>query len=392
MTRYIFILSIALSLCSCSAINVSDEKHQDDFYADIASETKSKTILGDENDGRYPVLWENGDRITIYGNDGNGSIYVTDNDLTSNARFRYDASLEENPRLEISQNYYACYPSSMWMSRGRILFPSVQHFRSHNIGKGAMPMISVSEGRKLSFSGICGILSLSVPGITSRKISSVRICSNRDIGGITGIDISLSGNVVWESLKRDDFTAGRPLVLDCSDRGGVNSEDFLLVIPALTFERMTFQLCTSTDSVLTYFLPGSVTFQRNKISRYTLPTDVFSDAVPIINEGEPFYPLTSLEYTLDSQVISSDTTMVTSIRTERFTDGTEYLQLISYDISVSSDDGSSFNPDIHSVFNVFKTEPTENGFLIIHGIPSSDCIVLIRQRISGKELRLSFSG
>lgn len=378
-------------LCSCSHPEVQEEKQQEDFYADVERPLESRALLGDEEDSeRYPVLWEAGDRIRIFDKDGDGSVYITDDDHVTSARFHYDRNIETNNGLIPSKAYYACYPSSSWTAKGRLSLPSRQQFRSHNIGKGAMPMLSIREGRQLSFSGICGILRLSVTGTIDMKVNSVRICSNRDIGGITGSDATLSGDISWESIKREDMTAGRPLELDCSGNGVAIPEEFHIVMPALPFERMAFQLCSTDGRVLTYFLPGVATFRRNTVTCYTIPAEAFSDAFPVLNDGDPFVPLTSLEYILEARKSSdSDTTMITSTRVEKFTDGTEYSHLIECDISFSSDRGASFFSDVPESVSL---KQTDSGYIIIYKDSTDACIMELRQRVSGKSLRISLHG
>ncbi len=390
MARHFFIYISILLLCSCSSVDIHTEA--EDFYADVKTSLGSRAFLGDENDrGMYPVLWEAGDRIKIFDKDGDGSVYITDDDQVTSARFHYDRTLGKSNQLKTSTAYYAGYPSSLWTGIGQLTFPSGQRFRSHNIGSGAMPMLSIREGRQLSFSGICGILRLSVTGKKDLKVSRVRICSNRDIGGITGSDPTLSGNIEWKSEKRESMTAGRPLELDCSGNEPEIPEDFHIVIPALTFDRMAFQIYCTDGSVLTYFLPGRVSIRRNTLTCYTIPSEAFSDVIPILNEGDSLVPLTSLEYILEAQDFDadSDTTVITSIRRESFTDGTEYTHPVECDIVFSTDGGASFFTDAPEVL---RLKQTDDGYLIIHDILSTDCIVEFKQRVSGKSLRITLSG
>ena len=60
-----------------------------DFIVHLKGEVASRVHLGEGN-GSYPVLWESGDRIIVFGGTEQqpGSIYVTDDGECRTARFR----------------------------------------------------------------------------------------------------------------------------------------------------------------------------------------------------------------------------------------------------------------------------------------------------------------
>lgn len=116
----------------------------------------TKTVLGDAEDGVRPVLWSNGDKISVNGNESE-ALKIDDNataaDFTVNA--------------ELTAPYSIIYPASMVKefkkgeSYAVITLPSQQKAASgDNIISGSLPMAGYSTTLSAKMGQLCGILGI----------------------------------------------------------------------------------------------------------------------------------------------------------------------------------------------------------------------------------------
>ena len=116
----------------------------------------TKTVLGDAEDGVRPVLWSNGDKISVNGNESE-ALKIDDNataaDFTVNA--------------ELTAPYSIIYPASMVKefkkgeSYAVITLPSQQKDASKdNIISGSLPMAGYSTTLSAKMGQLCGILGI----------------------------------------------------------------------------------------------------------------------------------------------------------------------------------------------------------------------------------------
>ena len=188
----------------------------------------TKTVLGDAEDGVRPVLWSNGDKISVNGNESE-ALKIDDNataaDFTVNA--------------ELTAPYSIIYPASMVKefkkgeSYAVITLPSQQKAVTDddNIASGSLPMAGYSTTLSTKMGQLCGIL-------------GVRLKAGSDTGLIRYIEVTAIGG---EAVS-GDFSVDFQNCTLSSEAQGVN------VI------RMEVQEALSTESASAFnvILPAGV--------------------------------------------------------------------------------------------------------------------------------------
>ena len=188
----------------------------------------TKTVLGDAEDGVRPVLWSNGDKISVNGNESE-ALKIDDNataaDFTVNA--------------ELTAPYSIIYPASMVKefkkgeSYAVITLPSQQKAVTvtddDNIVSGSLPMAGYSTTLSAKMGQLCGIL-------------GIRLKAGSGTGLIRYIEVTATGG---EPVS-GDFSVDFQNCTLSSEAQGVN------VI------RMEVQKALSTESAFNVILPAGV--------------------------------------------------------------------------------------------------------------------------------------
>ena len=142
---------------------------------------ESRTQLGIEADGVYPLYWSNGDKISVNGVESN-EITVGEN--TTVAEFTIPATL--------SAPYSIAYPAAQ---EGQVFFAAEQtHVSNTTFGSGVSTMYGYSEnGGGVSMKHLTGVLKIGVKGSAVLKKAAIST-ANGPIAGAFDIDFA-SGEV-----------------------------------------------------------------------------------------------------------------------------------------------------------------------------------------------------
>lgn len=206
--------------------NIQDNDGRTVLTVELPGETK--TVLGDAEDGVRPVLWSNGDKISVNGNESE-ALKIDDNataaDFTVNA--------------ELTAPYSIIYPASMVKefkkgeSYAVITLPSQQKAVTDddNIVSGSLPMAGYSTTLSAKMGQLCGIL-------------GIRLKAGSGTGLIRYIEVTATGGEPVSGDFSVDFQ-------NCT----LSSE-----APGVNVIRMEVQKALSEESVSTFnvILPAGV--------------------------------------------------------------------------------------------------------------------------------------
>ena len=142
---------------------------------------ESRTQLGAEADGIYPLYWSNGDKISVNGVESNE---ITVEEKASVASFTIPATL--------STPYCIAYPAAQ---EGQVVFATEQtHVGNTTFGSGVSTMYGYSEnGGGVSMKHLTGVLKIGVKGSAVLKKAAIST-ANGPIAGAFDIDFA-SGEV-----------------------------------------------------------------------------------------------------------------------------------------------------------------------------------------------------
>lgn len=199
MKKYIIIFAAAFTFAACAQkeLDTIQDAEKVRFTAIMeGANISTKTYLGAEEGGLYPVYWSEGDKIKMFVSQheiSDGQGYQLD--LESGAGTVESVFSGSVPVLpDGSLYYYAVYPYSLAASIGgvnawdsgtspaeetwdpgdgnvwelsnyvQIPLPSVQQYSPHSFGKDYNPAIAVSRDQTLRFKNTCGILRINLTG------------------------------------------------------------------------------------------------------------------------------------------------------------------------------------------------------------------------------------
>ena len=142
---------------------------------------ESRTQLGTEADGVYPLYWSNGDKISVNGVESNE---ISVGEKASVASFTIPATL--------SAPYCIAYPVA---AEGQVMFAAAQtHVSDTTFGSGVSTMYGYSEnGGGVSMKHLTGVLKIGVKGSAVLKKAAIST-ANGPIAGAFDIDFA-SGEV-----------------------------------------------------------------------------------------------------------------------------------------------------------------------------------------------------
>lgn len=145
--------TILAAFCLMGAIACSNElEYQNDSRTVLTLELPgtTKTVLGDAQDGVRPVLWCEGDKISVNGVvsdplDVEGDVLKADFVLSG----------------QVSAPYEIIYPAGMVKDAATVTLPAGQKYaEGDNIVSGSMPMAGYSTTESVMMKQVCGILGI----------------------------------------------------------------------------------------------------------------------------------------------------------------------------------------------------------------------------------------
>lgn len=167
-----------------------------------------RTHIGESEDGTsYPLLWSEGDKISVNG--------VVSNALTadeaggSNAVFTFDAEMLEAP-------YCVAYPAA---EAGRVLFAANQNYvGDSSFERGVVTMCGYGENEKsIRLRHLTGILKIGVVGSATIKSAQISTIDRAPIAGAFNVD--------FESGRVEPSEAAEEIIVYSFGDGVVLNED-----------------------------------------------------------------------------------------------------------------------------------------------------------------------
>ena len=198
-------------------------------------ETFTKTSIGDKTaDGHYPVLWSEGDRISVNG--------VVSEALTADEAGKNKANFTVKGEMPAAP-YTAIYPSSARVSENSVKFVSAQTPAEAGFDPNAAIMAVQSSGEQLDFHHLAAYLRITVayPENCARRATKAVFCGNGSeaVAGEFGISFNESGAPV----PGDVNGAGeKSITVTASEGAGATAgtaglTNFCIALPAQTFEK-----------------------------------------------------------------------------------------------------------------------------------------------------------
>jgi len=204
-------------------------------FAASTVETLTKTSLGDKTaDGHYPVLWSEGDRISVNG--------VVSEALTADEAGQNKANFTVKGEMPAAP-YTAIYPSSARVSEYSVKFVSAQTPSEAGFDPNAAIMAVQSSGEQLDFHHLAAYLRITVayPENCKRCATKAVFCGNDSeaVAGEFGISFDesgapVSGDVNGAGEKSITVTASEGAGATAGTAGLTN---FCIAMPAQTFAK-----------------------------------------------------------------------------------------------------------------------------------------------------------
>mgnify|MGYP004662999515 CR=1 FL=1 len=191
-----------------------------------AFENETKTALGDKADGKYPVLWAEGDCISVNG--------VVSEALTAEEAGGKKANFTVKGAVEAP--YTAIYPSSARVSENSVKFVSAQTPAEAGFDPAAAIMVASGESTTLEFRQLCAYLRIVVnyPTNCTRRASKAVFKGNasEDVAGDFGFSAGEDGGV---TLGEVSGAGAKTLTLTPADAEG-GLVNFCMALPPQTFK------------------------------------------------------------------------------------------------------------------------------------------------------------
>ncbi len=202
------------------------------FTASVVS-AETKTALGEKADGKYPVLWSEGDRISVNG--------VVSEALTAEEAGQNKADFTVNGEMPAAP-YTAIYPSSARVSENSVKFVSAQTPAEAGFDPNAAIMAVQSSGEQLDFHHLAAYLRITVayPANCTRRATKAVLCGNgsEDVAGEFGISFDEGGAPVLGTVNG---TGEKSITVTASEDAGATGTagltNFCIAIPAQTFAK-----------------------------------------------------------------------------------------------------------------------------------------------------------
>lgn len=196
--------------------------------------TGTKTTLGDKTDGKYPVLWGEGDCISVNG--------IASEALTADAAGQNKANFTVMGEIPAAP-YTAIYPSSARVSENSVEFVSAQAPAEAGFDPSAAIMAVQSSDEQLNFHHLAAYMRITVtyPANYNRRATKAVFCGNgsEDVAGEFGISFNESGEPVLGAVVG---TGEKSIIVTASEgveaaAGASGLTNFIIAMPAQTFAK-----------------------------------------------------------------------------------------------------------------------------------------------------------
>ncbi|MBR0314228.1 MAG: hypothetical protein IJK39_03780 [Bacteroidales bacterium] len=253
MKRFFLLLAASLILFACSKedsspegkLKTSENTEYQKFYASFETtpEAPGTKVYAD---GQLRLLWNAGDRISIFNQRTYNDQYEFDGEDGDNAGgfdyIPYSGFITSNPLDYI----YAVYPYSNSTKinndgdRITVNLPASQTYKENSFGIGANTMVAITDDNFLAFKNVCGYLKFRFWG-DNIKISRIKLEGNNGekIAGkafVTPVlgstpSVSMDGSATT-SIIINSSNPDEPIALGTSS---TEATEFIFVIPPTVF-------------------------------------------------------------------------------------------------------------------------------------------------------------
>lgn len=281
MKRYLYtLLAAGLVMTSCAVNEIqeaqSSNKGVQPIYA--STEADSKTALGDYEDGKYKVYWNEGDQILVANNYYEAAIYTSQEGGTSYAEFLPDEGYDP---MDFSEGVMAGYPEkNMYLysadpnEAAYFTIPDVQTYYNGTFDDTAMPMISdVAYDNQLKFNNAAGLLKLMLSAPSKATVQSIVVkAENEFISGECGY-IPESKSYFFD----ETMISKNKVTLNCGNGVAVTSDakPFFIVVPHQEYTSLTITVTTKDglEQVFTMKEDKVLNVQRSSVLNIPLNLD-----------------------------------------------------------------------------------------------------------------------
>lgn len=249
--KKLFFPVILLLFFSCQEELSPSENHSHSDNNTLPFEGESEVLtLSHDSDTKAAIagtaiLWENGDRIIVNGEE-------------------YPISVNQNEAVVTvrkAESYSAFFPAQIYNS-GKPLIQPAQYYVKGSFGSASYPMAAESSSNSLRFESLCGVLELTVTGYET--LSSINI-KDKASGSLCG-QYSMEGGklVTCGDIHYDNVT------LNCMKTGGTklspSGEKFYIVLPARTYsDGLVITISTVSGRSMTVDSPTSRTITAGEV-------------------------------------------------------------------------------------------------------------------------------
>ena len=233
----------------------------------------TKTAMGAENAGKYPVTWSEGDRIRLNGGAESADAVIADGAKT--ASFNFGG--------EISAPFKAVYPSSVWKPEGVIAIPAEQTYVKGAFDPGSAVMLAYSDDSNLNFRHIMSYLyvTFTSENVTENiKTVEVKSLGTESMSGDFNVTFAAEGCTVAAAeanqaavrVNCPDLALGTPVVV---------------AVPAQTYASGVVVTVTYSDDTTKDFMSaGSFEAKAGKV--YPLDLEIKAPGIYNVEGYEAF--------------------------------------------------------------------------------------------------------
>ena len=246
---------LAFGVAACQKENVPEQQPAETseqgkvIYARLLNEsdsgTDAKTHLESDVTGKYKVVWDSGDKITVVGTNGTAVYRLIEGAGEQEGVFAFVSGVKE-----LEGPYTAYSPFSMCDNTSKATWPTIQTYISEGMIAGA-PMRAVTEtlDETLKFRNVGGI---------------IRFTVKRSDEGATAKNIK---SVVVTTADKDAYVLSCKTAIEIPS--GDNGMSFYIALPAGTYPALHFEFITDSNSRLSLTTKKDIVVARSEISTLT---------------------------------------------------------------------------------------------------------------------------
>lgn len=277
MKKVLLLIPLLVALVSCTK---EVDTPQGEVYNTVtftASAPQTKTVLGEKNGNLRPVLWSEGDAISVNG--------VVSSPLEASAAGKSSAEFTVSG---VSAPFYAACPASSvsGYSNGTatVTIPSEQTYTEGTFDPAAYVMLASSDDVDFAFLPEVALFSITPTGNIGRRIRSVRLSSKG------GVPLSGAFATDWNGITAG---AGSSSWVQMADASGVDlGKPWVIAIaPAdLTQDGLEVVITDSNGGVMTRRAKPSKTYEAGRLYTATIPylPDTAPRALPYTEDFESY--------------------------------------------------------------------------------------------------------